>query len=934
MVTWSIRPDERALTGALAGYFFLVVAALYLMKPARNSLFLDNLDADRLPFAYIATALVTWGAVAAYVRLAPRTNLMAVIQITLALTLLSLVGFWVWFRIEPSGRASALSFYVWVKVYGVLLPSQFWLLSEEFLDPRQAKRLFGPIGAGGILGGIAGSAAAGILPGLMEVETTSLLGIAGIVVVGAFVVLGWIMSEFPSARAVGLGRETDASSGDEPGLGRVHRLERPDRDKRSPQKDTLTSRTPQGRALIFTIAAILIVATTTHTIVDWQFNKVAEQHIADLDGRTAFFGLFFTVLNIVTLIVQVLATSFVLRFFGVGVALAILPVALATGAVGILLSPNLWTASFARGADDSLRYSVDQSGRELLFLPIPSAERQWLKPRIDLMASRAANGIGGVLILLAIWLFDDPLGYLSMVSLALIGGWAILVYRARRQYAGALQQLLEVRDIDVRQIAQSRLDAAASEAIRQGLGSHDRDTTRAALALAARTDPEAFIEEIREVLRTSDDAELKGEALHVLAEAQDSSALIEARANIDPSDRELTAEALAYACAAGDPEAGLQVERYLQGDDPLLAVAAAVCLLEHSAPEQQSKGVAILQQGVAVDSTHGVDLKIAIIDLIRRRPGVTALRPILETLLEDEAPQVARAALASCANYQHPELIPAICRAGMQRNLQSAALQALQILGNDAAGPLTGLLADPRNHRSLRTLAARALGRTGGSQSAAGLIAGLVADDRHVRRATLQALNYMRRRGEKLDIGRDAEASAIRIEWRDYLSLHRLAAALGSPSTDSATAFVATVVGERLWQAEEQLFRALALRHPIQAVFFAYRGLITGDGAARAHAIELVDSVVETPERRTLVRLLETDDRRERGRIAATELGREIPGTEAALHELLDPGDPWLAACAVRALEIGPDDLPRGRRQDLMAHHHPALTELLSEAPA
>jgi hypothetical protein len=257
-------------------------------------------------------------------------------------------------------------------------------------------------------------------------------------------------------------------------------------------------------------------------------------------------------------------------------------------------------------------------------------------------------------------------------------------------------------------------------------------------------------------------------------------------------------------------------------------------------------------------------------------------------------------------------------------------MQALQIIGDEAAGPLTGVLADPRNRRRLRILAARALGRLGGHQSAAGLIAGLVADDRHVRRATLQALNYMRRRGEKLNIGRDAEASAIRIEWRDYLSLHRLAASLQAPSTRSATAFVATVVGERLWQAEEQLFRALALRHPIQAVFFAYRGLITGDSAARAHAIELVDSIVTTPERRTLVRLLESEDRLERGRIAATELGLDIPDTETALRELLDPGDPWLAACAIRALDVAPGDLPRGLRQDLLAHGHPALAELLS----
>jgi hypothetical protein len=142
------------------------------------------------------------------------------------------------------------------------------------------------------------------------------------------------------------------------------------------------------------------------------------------------------------------------------------------------------------------------------------------------------------------------------------------------------------------------------------------------------------------------------------------------------------------------------------------------------------------------------------------------------------------------------------------------------------------------------------------------------------------------------------------------------------------------VVNERLWEAEEQLFRALALRHPVQALFFAYRGLITGDAAARTHAIELVDSVVETPERRTLVRLLEAPDRAMRGRIAAQELGRPIPTAAEALGELLDPGDPWLAACAIRALEGGAAAVPRGTRQELRAHGYPPLDELLGAGGA
>jgi len=858
---WVIREGERRLTATLAGYFFLLMAALYLMKPARNALFLEDLGANYLPYVYIVTAFVTWWVVAAYVRVTTIANLQRVVRMTLSVTLACLVGFWLWLSwAEGSG---ALAFYVWVKVYAVLLPSQFWLLSEEILDPRQARRLFGPVGAGGVLGGIVGSALAAAVAG--TIGTTYLLLGAGIMLAGALALFHFVVAEVPHApvrppraRPVGTRDGTGHDAGKEQPLS-----------------------APHGRTLVITIAAILMIATTAHTIVDWQFNKAAEG-ILDQDARAAFFAGFFTVLNIVTLVIQLLATSFVLRYFGIGVALAMLPVALAFGAVGILLHPGLWSVSLARGADDALRLSVDQSGRELLFLPFSSADRQRLKPRIDLIASRAANGLAGVVILAAIWWLDDPMRSLSFVTLALVVVWGGLVLRARLQYAHTLQHLLRVRDLDISRLARSRLDADASSAIRDGLASGDVDTVHAALALAEHTDPGAFVEELRELLRGTREGELHDEVLRLLASAdvEDASTIEQALANIDQADESSATEALASACMTRDPEARERIFHYLDNSDAML--------------------------------------------------GKEVLRPTLTALLQDDEPHVVRGALAACARFPDPGLVPPICAAGTRRSTEGAALQTLQTLGHNAVGALTGLLAHPANQRALRSFAARALGRVGGADAAAGLIAGLVAEDRKVRRATLQALNYMRRRGEDLEIGREREAAAIAIEWRDYLSLQRVAAALGQPGTASPTAFVATVVGERLWEAEEQLFRALALRHPIQAVFFAYRGLITGDAAARGHAIELADSVLETPQRRTLVRLLETTDRRARGAIAAQELGHPVPSIDEALQELLDPGDPWLAACAIRALGDDPESIPRGLRQELGAHGYGPLDELLT----
>ena len=66
-----------------------------------------------------------------------------------------LVGFWFLFQTGSTGSSAA--FYLFGLILGMLLISQFWTLANDVYDPRQAKRLFGFIGGGASLGGIAGS---------------------------------------------------------------------------------------------------------------------------------------------------------------------------------------------------------------------------------------------------------------------------------------------------------------------------------------------------------------------------------------------------------------------------------------------------------------------------------------------------------------------------------------------------------------------------------------------------------------------------------------------------------------------------------------------------------------------------------------------------------------------------------------------------------
>ena len=233
--------------------------------------------------------------------------------------------------------ATSATFYTWAKLYPVLTVSQFWLMTDALFEPRQARRLFGFIGAGGILGGIAGGFLAGIAA--EAIGTENLLVASAVLITLCAGIATYLHPEAATDRPT----KTIEAGGHE-AVGSAAQIVR---------------ESAHLRALSIILTLTIIVST----VVDWQMNKAVELFVAGEDGKTAFYGRFFALLNVASLLVQVVLTSYVLKRFGIRVALLLLPLGLLTGALGVLVHPALWTAALAKGADGTLRYSLDQSTR-------------------------------------------------------------------------------------------------------------------------------------------------------------------------------------------------------------------------------------------------------------------------------------------------------------------------------------------------------------------------------------------------------------------------------------------------------------------------------------------------------------------------------------------------------------------------------------------
>ncbi len=150
---FAIRHDERRNTFAAFVTLFALTSGHTLLETARDALFLSKIPASRLPWMYlviVAIALLlsqTKGARATS-KIAVGGSLVVVAFVT--------AGFWALFDVRP-GPALLYSLYIWTGLFASWATVQFWTLLGRVHTMTQAKRLYGFIGAGSVLGGVVGT---------------------------------------------------------------------------------------------------------------------------------------------------------------------------------------------------------------------------------------------------------------------------------------------------------------------------------------------------------------------------------------------------------------------------------------------------------------------------------------------------------------------------------------------------------------------------------------------------------------------------------------------------------------------------------------------------------------------------------------------------------------------------------------------------------
>jgi AAA family ATP:ADP antiporter len=435
-----VHPGEGPTALRLFASVFLLLSAYYLLKPLRDGWIAVSNVSHLKPIevrAYtsfgqvLVLLLVTW-AYGPLVNRCRRSNLLS--RVT-SICMVIIVIFWF---LQPglfiaNVPAIGIIFYLWVGIFGVFVLAQFWAFVADLYSDAVGRRLMPLVAIGATSGAIAGSEFTRILAHSKIVPTEALL----------------LISLFPLAASMWLARSAEALGPCGPGQAspepRTHQTE-PSASRSGALGLILRSR------LLLAVAIMTLLLNWINTngenllfgvVQDFLADQARAQGIHTPDalrtfiraGTSLFYGSFYFWVNTAALVLQCLVASRLLRYGGFGVMLLFSPTMALLSYSTMALVPIFAVVMAMKVFDDANDYSINNTARNVLWLPIPSITKFKTKPAIDSLFLRAGDGFSALTIVVGVQLLHLSNAGLFAFTVALVVIWLLFSLIVVREHA-------------------------------------------------------------------------------------------------------------------------------------------------------------------------------------------------------------------------------------------------------------------------------------------------------------------------------------------------------------------------------------------------------------------------------------------------------------------------------------------------------------------
>ncbi len=409
-----VEPGEGpGLAWASVSFFFLL-SGYYIIRPLREEMGASAGGGFALNWLFIGTLggtfLVTplFGALVSRV---PRRVFVPVVYHALAA---SFVAFYVALSVlsGPHRLGVARFFFIFVSTFNLLIVSVFWGFLADLFRSEQAKRLFGAIGLGGTLGGIAG--------GTITASLAKTLGPVPLLLVAAalFECAVFCMSRLARAYHV-----DERSSGD--AAARPAAPAAPDAPAGGvpPGTGALSGlRLFAKSRYLLGIASFLLLYTVGSTFLYLAQARIVRAAFHDAGSRTAFFAKADLTVNVLTAFMQLFLTGRLLPLVGLGPALAFLPLLTSAGFFALGASPTPVTLFAFQVSRRAAEFAFVKPAREALFTVVSREEKYSAKSFIDTFVYRTGDAFGALADRLVAFLGLGPAGF-AWAFLPVAGLW-------------------------------------------------------------------------------------------------------------------------------------------------------------------------------------------------------------------------------------------------------------------------------------------------------------------------------------------------------------------------------------------------------------------------------------------------------------------------------------------------------------------------------
>jgi AAA family ATP:ADP antiporter len=419
-----VRAGEGRTALLLALNVFLILMAYYVLKPVREALILGEGSAELKTYMSAGQVVLLAFVVPYYGRMVARFPRMRLINLVTMFFMACLVAFYV---LAQFGVPLAIVYFLWIGIFNLMIVAQFWSFANDVYSKEEGERLFAIVGFGASLGAVIGARAADRL-----IEP---LGVDQLMIVGALVLFAQLLI-----------------------TNHIDRRESGRRVRPAPSMQrTKSSSGSNAFALVFRTRYLLLMAvmlmllnwvnTTGEYILGSIVKHTAENMIAagEAGGLTEgqliadFYSKYFSAVNVLGLLLQLFVVSRVVKYLGIPWAVLILPlISLASYSV-LAFYPILYAVLSAKVVENSTDYSLNNTVRNMLFLPCSYEEKFSAKQAIDSFFVRMGDVLSAALVFAGTTIFAlHPRGFAAVNGLIVLA-WLALAWGVGREYARRTQ---------------------------------------------------------------------------------------------------------------------------------------------------------------------------------------------------------------------------------------------------------------------------------------------------------------------------------------------------------------------------------------------------------------------------------------------------------------------------------------------------------------